>query len=170
MAKPMVTTDQLDQLDRPDVLVVDDDEDLRELFVMLFEETGYKVITAPDGESALERLRTHPTPLIVLLDWWMPGLDGLAVLRAMAADPPEAQRHVYFLFTIRHETARSLLATLPARLAVTLVGKPVDIFELRLLVERAASLLRHQSDDYEQSHGGGGEGEGESEGEHKNER
>jgi CheY-like chemotaxis protein len=155
-----------ERLDRPAVLVADDDEDLRELFILLFEEFGYTVITASDGESTLACLRTYPTALIVLLDWWMPGLDGFAVLQAMAANPSLAQRHSYFLFTIRHEAARPLLAALPAHLAVMLVSKPVDIFDLRRLVEGAAARLRDRHHEFAQLSVGDGDGEsqGESQG------
>jgi len=135
---------RMERHDNPAVLVVDDDQDMRELLVMLIEEAGYKVITAANGAAALSQLRVHPVPLIVVLDWWMPGMDGIDVLQAMAERAPEEQRHVYLLLTIRHEAARPLLAALPAHLAVTLVGKPFDIDDLRILVDRAAKHLRDQ--------------------------
>ena len=140
--------------------MAEDDEDLRELFILLFEEAGYTVITASDGESALACLCIYPAALVVLLDWWMPGLDGLAVLQAMAANPSHAQRHSYFLFTIRHEAARPLLAALPAHLAVTLVSKPVDIFHLRRLVDGAAARLRDRHHTFAQLSVGAGESQG----------
>jgi two-component system, NtrC family, sensor kinase len=135
---------RVERPDNPAVLVVDDDQDMRELLVMLIEEAGYKVITAADGAAALSRLLAHPAPLIVVLDWWMPGMDGIDVLQSMAEQAPEEQRHVYLLLTIRHEAARPLLAALPAHLAVTLVGKPFDIDDLHILVDRAAKHLRDQ--------------------------
>jgi CheY-like chemotaxis protein len=128
-----------------DVLVVDDDQETRETLSMMLEEIGgFTVLTAPDGESALIRLRTHPTPLVVVLDWWMPGMDGIAVLHAMASDASEAQRHVYILLTARREMVRPLLATLPANLPVTLAGKPFDMDDLLGLVRRAATQLQQQ--------------------------
>jgi CheY-like chemotaxis protein len=132
------------RVDGLEVLVVEDDRDTRELLAALMDEAGYTVFTAPDGMSALTRLRTHPTPLVVLLDWWMPGLDGMAVLRAMATDAQEARRHIYILLTAMRDAARPLLAALPADLAVTLVGKPFSVDGLLALVARAATHLCNQ--------------------------
>ena len=124
------------------VLVVDDHQDTRDILAVTFEEAGYTVFTAPDGESALTCLRTHPTPLVVVLDWRMPGRDGIAVLQAMATSQPGAQRHSYLLLTARPEAARPLLAALPEDLSVVLVGKPFDVDTLLALVARAATQLR----------------------------
>lgn len=127
------------------VLVVDDHQDTRDVLADLLNEAGYTVFTAPDGASALTRLRTHPTPLVVLLDWRMPGRDGIAVLQAMVTEAPRAQRHVYLLLTAQPEAAHPLLAVLPADLPVVLVGKPFDVDTLLALVARAATRLHpHQ--------------------------
>ena len=132
--------------DVPAVLVVEDDQATRETLADLLDEVGYSVFTAPDGVSALTRLRTHPTPLVVLLDWLMPRMDGMAVLKAMATEAPAAQHHVYVLMTARWDEARPLLATLPLDLVVTLVGKPFNVSDLLDVVAGAARhLLRQQA-------------------------
>jgi CheY-like chemotaxis protein len=69
------------------VLVVDDEEDTRELLRELLESRGYAVSTAQDGNAALVALRTDARPCFVLLDVVMPGLDGLGVLATVSADP-----------------------------------------------------------------------------------
>jgi CheY-like chemotaxis protein len=131
--------------DVPAVLVVEDDQVTRETLADLLDEVGYTVLTAADGVSALTRLQTHPTPLVVLLDWLLPGMDGMAILKTMAADAPAAQRHVYVLMTARWDEARPLLATLPLDLVVTLVGKPFNVSDLLDVVAGAARhLRRHQ--------------------------
>jgi CheY-like chemotaxis protein len=127
------------------VLVVDDHQDTRDVLADLLNEAGYTVFTAPDGVSALARLRTHPTPLVVLLDWRMPGRDGIAVLQAMVTEAPRAQHHAYFLLTARPEAAHPLLAVLPEDLPVVLVAKPFDVDTLLALVARATTRLHlHQ--------------------------
>jgi CheY-like chemotaxis protein len=130
--------------DSPAVLVVDDDPDTRETLEWILEEAGYTVLTASNGMVALAVLHTHLSPLVVVLDWLMPGLDGMAVLRAMATEAPEAQRHVYLLLTAMRDAARPLVAALPADLAVTLVGKPFNVDDLLALVARAATHLGEQ--------------------------
>jgi DNA-binding response OmpR family regulator len=64
------------------ILVVDDEENIRSLYGMLFEEKGYEVMTASDGRSAL-RIFELWDPDLVILDIMMPGLDGLTVLSTM---------------------------------------------------------------------------------------
>ena len=58
------------------VLVVDYEFDIRELLVDTILDTDLEVIEASDGKSALERIATDHLD-IVLLDIWMPGMDGL---------------------------------------------------------------------------------------------
>ncbi|MCB9685928.1 MAG: response regulator [Alphaproteobacteria bacterium] len=69
-----------------DVLVVDDDDALRELAVRVLTDLGRSVRQARHGGEALERMREH-LPGLVLLDLMMPELDGFGVLEAMRSDP-----------------------------------------------------------------------------------
>ncbi len=81
------------------MLVVDDDTAIRQALVAFFTDEGYAVFEAPDGISALECMRTSQRRLIVLLDWRMPGLDGVQVLEAAVADAPVARRHAFLIMT-----------------------------------------------------------------------
>lgn len=65
--------------DRPRVLVVDDDEDIRLLVRELLERGGYTVEEAPDGKSALRQLFAN-APALVILDVTMPDMDGYQTL------------------------------------------------------------------------------------------
>ena len=62
------------------ILVVDDEPDIRELVREILEDEGYEVRTAADGESARQAYSEH-TPDLVLLDIWMPDVDGISLLR-----------------------------------------------------------------------------------------
>jgi len=72
------------------VLVVDDEPSIRDTLGGILEDEGYRVALAADGESALALLRTHSFD-VVLLDIWLPQMDGLAVLEKIQEreDPPE---------------------------------------------------------------------------------
>ena len=61
------------------VLVVDDNQDIRELIVHILNADGFHVYSAVDGENALAILNSNPVDL-VLLDVMMPGMSGLEVL------------------------------------------------------------------------------------------
>jgi len=65
---------------RPRVLVVDDEASIRDLLSKTLALAEYDVDAAPDGRSALERMRMYPYDLLIA-DLKMPGLDGLAVIR-----------------------------------------------------------------------------------------
>ena len=68
------------------ILIVDDDEDIRELVEITLEDSTYRLLTAEDGEAGLAAIHAHQ-PDLVILDWVMPKLDGLGVLRKLRQHP-----------------------------------------------------------------------------------
>jgi CheY-like chemotaxis protein len=127
------------------MLIVDDDDALRATLCDLFRDEGYTVFEAADGVAALERLRTYPEPLVVLLDWQLPRLDGLGVLQALAADAASAPPYVFFLLTATQDVITWRLrhheVAIPPELSVTLLGKPFDVEDLLMSVALAGAQL-----------------------------
>ena len=72
---------------RPLVLVADDDPDILALVRFRLERDGYEVLSAPDGETALD-LALARTPDIAVLDVMMPRLDGYEVTRRLREHGP----------------------------------------------------------------------------------
>jgi two-component system response regulator ChvI len=70
---------------RANLAVVDDDALFRESITQNLEEAGFSVAGCCDGRAALDRLTNGPRPDIVLLDWKMPELSGIEVLKRMRA-------------------------------------------------------------------------------------
>jgi CheY-like chemotaxis protein len=68
------------------VLVVDDDPDLRHLWELWLTFWGFAVEEASNGLEAIKKARTFQ-PHLILMDIWMPVLDGLLATRTMKADP-----------------------------------------------------------------------------------
>jgi excisionase family DNA binding protein len=66
--------------ERPRILVVDDEQSVRDLLAKTLTLADYDVDTAPDGPSALERLRSVTYDLLIT-DLKMPGMDGLSIIR-----------------------------------------------------------------------------------------
>ena len=74
----------------PSILVVDDERDIRETLRGILEEEGYQVVLAESGEVCLEQLHRRACD-VVLLDIWLPGMDGLDTLQRIRQeeDAPE---------------------------------------------------------------------------------
>src|SRR5512135_3001199 len=66
------------------VLIVDDDPRLLKMLGRTLTYEGFQVVTAADGNLALTQVQTH-RPGIIVLDWLMPGLDGLQVIKGLRA-------------------------------------------------------------------------------------
>lgn len=71
------------------ILAVDDDEKIRELLHVMLQRKGHHVITADNGQQGIELFRRE-RPQVTILDFEMPDMDGLAVLRAIRAVDPQA--------------------------------------------------------------------------------
>ncbi len=74
---------------RPDkpILLIEDNPDVQEAMATLLRVEGYEVITAADGEEALEHLRSGLDPCLILLDIMMPRKDGWQFRREQLAEP-----------------------------------------------------------------------------------
>jgi CheY-like chemotaxis protein len=112
----------------PRVLVVDDDQYLREAVRTLLEEDGYEVIEAPHGAAALDVLRGTKEPLIVLLD----------VLNLARSDEQLA-RHAFVIWTASRAPVPTELTT---ELGVPVVSKPFDLEGLLAVIARAGTRVR----------------------------
>jgi DNA-binding response OmpR family regulator len=119
---------------RPLVLVADDDPDILALVRFRLERDGYEVLSAPDGETALDRALARP-PDLALLDVMMPRLDGYEVTRRLRAHGPTTTIPI-ILLTARvqeHDVARGFEAG-----ADDYVTKP---FSPQVLGERVQAAL-----------------------------
>jgi DNA-binding response OmpR family regulator len=108
------------------VLVIDDDRDLAALASIRLKKAGHDVHSVYDGESGLARIR-DTRPHIVILDWMMPGMDGIDVCQAVRADLTIAATPLVML------TAKATIADHQTALAAgvdAVVSKPYLTAEL----------------------------------------
>lgn len=80
----------------PVVLVADDDPDILTLVSLRLKKAGYGVVTAADGEEALQAVREH-RPELAIVDVRMPKMDGLEVIRRIRADDESSDMPVIAL-------------------------------------------------------------------------
>jgi CheY-like chemotaxis protein len=114
-----------------DILLVEDDEDLRELLAELLRGHGLAVRVAQHGGEALELLRSGAAlPGLILLDMMMPVMDGPTFRAAQRADPALAGIPV-FVLTARGDMRSVMHGIEPARM----FGKPVPLERLLAAIE-----------------------------------
>lgn len=117
------------------ILVVEDEESIRTLITLNLQAAGYMVEEAKDGTQALEKVKAVK-PDLVLLDWMLPGLDGLDVLRSLKADPAFATLPVIML-TAKSEEHDIVLGLEMG--ATDYITKP---FSNKVLIARIRAILR----------------------------
>jgi DNA-binding response OmpR family regulator len=96
-----------------DVLVVDDDPDIRHMLAFSLEGHGLTVRTAADGDAALRQLAADP-PACMVLDLMMPDVDGFTVLERLRDDPDAPAVRVLVLSCRSDEAAQARAAELGA--------------------------------------------------------
>jgi two-component system cell cycle response regulator DivK len=76
---------EANSVDKPLIVIVEDDERSRRLMKDVLEHHGYVVLDTDNGESGLDLVRAHH-PALVLMDIQLPGMSGLEALQAIRAD------------------------------------------------------------------------------------
>ncbi|HEY3108245.1 MAG TPA: response regulator [Chloroflexota bacterium] len=110
------------------VLVVDDDETMRQLILATLRCSPYRVLIASDGEEALAVARAH-RPDLVLLDVIMPKRDGLAVCRQLKADPRTAGIEIVMLTAQAQPEDRAAAQAAGADGYLTKPFRPFDLLQ-----------------------------------------
>ncbi len=123
------------------VLIIDDDQGIRDTLRFLLEDSGYTVYEAPDGLIGMDMLLISEYPLVVLLDLMMPRMSGFEILRFLSHDEDRAARHAYILLTANDTALTRDDRTLLNRLRVPVVSKPFDMDDLLRAVAQAVSRI-----------------------------
>lgn len=114
------------------ILVVDDEDSVRQLFQIMLQHEGYEVLLAANGAEAL--LMAHrEQPDLIILDWMMPVLDGLSVLRQLRGD--QTTRHIPILMLTARQSDSDTSAALMHGADVYLT-KPFEPQEVLSVISR----------------------------------
>lgn len=125
---------------KPTILVVDDEEDIRELVQLNLRREGYHAVMCETGEEALKQVSSK-TPDAIILDLMLPGMDGLEVCRRLKGDAKTRQIAVVML------TAKGEEADIVAGLELGADDYVTKPFSGKVLVARVRRLLRKQRDE-----------------------
>lgn len=118
------------------ILVVDDEEQILSFVRSYLEQAGYRIFAAGNGQEALEALERHPETDLIVLDWMMPGMNGLDVCRTIRKT---SEVPIIFLTSKSEELDKLLGLEMGADDFVT---KP---FSIRELETRIRVVLRRNS-------------------------
>src|SRR5947208_16920225 len=128
-----------------EVLIVDDEPDIRMLIEGVLGDEGYSVRQAGDADSAIVAFR-HRRPNLVILDVWLQGsrLDGLGILKVLHSEEP----HVPVVMISGHGTIETAVSAIQQG-AYDFIEKPFKSDRLLLVVRRAleaANLARENAE------------------------
>lgn len=112
------------------VLIVEDDAFVAETMAEVLRDEGYDVAVASDGQQALEWLANNVAPDLILLDLWMPNVDGEEFRQRQLANPALAAIPVVVVSAAADARKRA-----QALGAATVLQKPVDLVRLLDVVE-----------------------------------
>jgi len=113
------------------VLIVDDEEGVVESIAGVLEDEGFRVTTARSGEDAI-RVFQQEEPDVTLLDIWMPGMDGIEILKRLKGIAPECQ----VIMISGHATISTAMTSVKLG-AFDFIEKPLSLDVLLLTIRRA---------------------------------
>ncbi|MGR9072622.1 MAG: sigma-54-dependent transcriptional regulator [Gammaproteobacteria bacterium] len=126
---------------KPNILVVDDEPDIRELVYEILEDEGYRVAMAENAEAARE-IKKSQRPDLILLDIWMPDTDGITLLKEWAE---ESEALCPVVMMSGHGTIETAVEA--TRLgAYDFLEKPLSLAKLLIIVDRALEVSKLQSE------------------------
>ena len=125
------------------ILIAEDDFTCRNMLAAVLKKAGHEPLETFDGDQALQELQKPDAPRLVILDWMMPEIDGLEVLRRVRAVPTERPPYILML-TTKTEKAE-IIAGLDAG-ADDYLTKPFDPGELQARVEVGRRMVEMQDE------------------------
>jgi diguanylate cyclase (GGDEF)-like protein len=123
------------------ILIAEDDFTSRTMLAGLLKKHGHEVVETTDGAAAWDKLRQPDAPLLIILDWMMPHIDGLELVRRVRA--AETEQPPYILMLTTKKDKADIIAGLDAG-ANDYLTKPFDAGELRARVEVGRRMVELQ--------------------------
>ncbi len=125
-------SEEVDKASSPKILVVEDNQDNREMVVKVLKFNGYQVVEAVDGEEAIEKAKAED-PDLILLDIFLPKMDGYEATRRLKGDT--SLRNIPIIALTAHAMKGSMEEALAAG-CDGYISKPIDVRELPKHIQR----------------------------------
>jgi len=139
----------MEKIEKKIILLVDDEADIREVLAISLADMGYEVLTAENGEKALDLYR-EKSPQIVLTDIKMPGMDGIEILKRIKSENPYTE----VIMITGHGDTDIAIKSLKYE-AIDFITKPISSDALEIALKRAnekiltRELLRRYTENLE---------------------
>jgi CheY-like chemotaxis protein len=124
------------------ILLAEDEPLSRHLVTRLLEGWGYEVVVASDGDRALAVLQSKDSPRLAILDWMMPGLNGIEICKRLRA--PEFGEYIYLILLTAKKQKEDVVIGLEAG-ADDYITKPFDEAELHSRVMAGQRIVELKS-------------------------
>ncbi|MDX9821621.1 MAG: sigma-54 dependent transcriptional regulator [Syntrophales bacterium] len=121
---------------RKSILIVDDEESIRQTLGGILADEGYEVLTAGSGEDALKMIEEE-LPNLVLLDIWLPGMDGIEVLKVIRSNYPQ----IRVVMISGHGTIETAVKATKLG-AFDFIEKPLSLENVILVANHALDMIR----------------------------
>ncbi len=130
------------------ILIAEDEKITRTMLARKLNNWGYEVVSAPDGNEAWEILQQKDAPNLIIIDWMMPGMDGVEICRRLKQIETKTPSYIILLTSLDNE--EDIVAGLDAG-ADDYITKPFKNSELRSrinvgrrMIELQASLIEKE--------------------------
>jgi DNA-binding response OmpR family regulator len=122
------------------ILIAEDDPVSCEILATRLQKWGYETVITRNGQDAMTVMRTAAAPSLAILDWMMPGMDGIEVCRRLR----EVNKAVYIIFLTSLGTKENVVQALEAGADDYLV-KPFDTFALQTRIQVGLRIIGLQA-------------------------
>ncbi|MEJ2655626.1 MAG: diguanylate cyclase [Desulfobacterales bacterium] len=127
------------------ILIAEDDVTSRLILENMLTKWGYDVVSATNGDDAWEKLQQEDSPRLVILDWMMPGIEGIEICRRIRENSKSEDQYTYITLLTAKESKKNIVTGMEAG-ADDYVTKPFDMHELRVRVRAGERIVQLQSE------------------------
>ena len=126
------------------VLIADDDAVSRRMIESTLSKWGFEVVSAADGMQAWEMISSSSPPEIVILDWIMPGMEGVEICRRIRKHEQGSERYIFIILLTAKSEVKDIIAGMEAG-ADDYVSKPFDPQELGVRIRAGKRIIELQN-------------------------
>ena len=127
------------------ILIAEDDVTSRLILENMLTKWGYDVVSATDGNDAWKKLQEADAPKLAILDWMMPGMEGIEICRKIRENSNKEDQYTYVTLLTAKESKENIVTGMDAG-ADDYITKPFDMHELRVRVRAGQRIVQLQSE------------------------